>query len=366
VQSCMDALAEVHTQMRQADTDERYFRSYALSAQEGMLSDAPRTEAFQRALAQVCAGGGVVLDVGCGSGVLSMFAAKAGARHVIAVEANSVSVRTARALAESNGLGDRITFLEGRVEELAETIDAELERHGGTLRVLVSEFVGFCIIHEGMFTSVAFARDRWHPEEIIPRSGDVYVCPFNIDAYPQRATEFWTQEHYGLNFEAAAKPALRSVTESVLSEQLDADNLIADSQSVWHLDCMTASAEEAAKMDARSLAFEVTSRGPLHGLCVFFTLELCQGLALPCGPGDPPTHWKQMLALFHAQEGPLPFPVLWPGDRVEVTFSFRLVRGRFLEVTASGAAKSRGGSKPPWVFDQTWFVTPDPVIEPAD
>lgn len=295
-----------------------------------------------------------------------MFAAKAGADHVIAVEANSTSFRTARALAEANGVGGKITFLEGQVEDLAPAIDAELERRGGKLKVLVSEFIGFCIIHEGMFTSVAFARDRWHPEEVVPRSGDVYVCPFFIEAYPDRATEFWMREHYGINFSPAAKPALRSVTESVLSEQLNPDNLIADSQHVWHLDCMTASAEEAAKMDPAPVAFDITERGPLHGLCVFFTLELCPGVVLPCGPDDPPTHWKQMMALLHAQEGATPFPMMWPGDSIDVTFGFRLVRGRFLEVTASGKAKSRGGSKPPWLIDQTWFVTPDPVIEPAD
>lgn len=352
--------------MRQADTDERYFRSYALPAQQGMLSDAPRTEAFRRALEQVCAGGGVVLDVGCGSGVLSMFAAKAGADHVIAVEANRASAKIARALAEANGVGGKITFLEGRVEELAGDIDAELGRRGGKLKVLVSEFIGFCIIHEGMFTSVAFARDRWHPEEVVPRSGDVYVCPFFIEAYPERATEFWMQEHYGLNFSAAASTALRSATEGVLSEQLSPDNLLADGQHVWHLDCMTASAEEASRMSPASVDFEVENRGALHGLCVFFTLELCPGVVLPCGPEDPPTHWKQMMALLHAQEGVAPFPVLWPGDSINMTFGFRLVRGRFLEVAARGEAKGRGGSKPPWVFDQTWFVTPDPVIEPAE
>jgi len=365
VRRCVEALGEFGSEVRQADMDERYFSSYALTAQQGMLSDAPRTEAFQRALAEVCAGGGLVLDLGCGSGVLSMFAARAGADHVLAVEANRVSARTARALAQANGLGSRITVLEGRVEELAEALDAEIERHGGQLAVLVSEWLGFCLIYEGMFTSVAFARDRWKPREMVPRSGDVHVCPFFMEGYPQRATEFWEQRHYGLDFSPAAKAALRSCTEHVLNDQLHPDNLIAASQHVWHLDCARASAEEASGAGPVALDFEVAARGPLHGLCAYFTLQLSAGVALSCAPGEPRTHWMQTMLLLHAHEGPQPFPTLWPGDRVQATFGFHLLRGRFLEITAGGAAKSRGGSKPPWAFEQTWRVTPDPVLEPA-
>mmetsp|Transcript_73821 Transcript_73821/g.171221 ORF Transcript_73821/g.171221 Transcript_73821/m.171221 type:complete len:610 (+) Transcript_73821:61-1890(+) len=362
---CKAMLADFGCELRQADMNERYFRSYALSAQQGMLSDAPRTEAFRRALMQVCAGGGVVLDVGCGSAVLSMFAAKGGADHVIAVEANRISVRIARTLVEANGLSGKVTVLEGCVEDLAEAIDRELARHGGKLRVLVSEFVGFCIVYEGMFASVAFARDRWRPVEVVPRSGDVFVCPFFAEGYPQRAVDFWMQEHYGLDFSPAAKAALRSCTDNVLIDQLHTDNMLCESKHVWHLDCTQASAEEASKMDPLQLNFEVTTRGPLHGLCVFFELELAPGVMLPCGPTAPRTHWMQMMALFHAKEDAVPFPMLWPHDSISVTFGFSLVRGRFLEIRASGNARTRGGSRPPWIFNQTWHVTPDPVLEPA-
>merc|ERR1712194_10342 len=105
--------------------------------------------------------------------------------------------------------------------------------------------------------------------------------------------------------------------------------------------------------------------GALHGLCIYFDLQLGGGIALSTAPSQPATHWKQLMVLFHAQELRRPFPILWPGDRVKVRFSFCLQEGRFLQVSATGQAISRGGSWKPWTFEQDWVVTPDPVIEPV-
>ena len=52
----------------------------------------------------------VVLDVGCGTGILSMFCAKAGAKQVIAVD-NSNIIDRAKEIVYENGLGDVITYV---------------------------------------------------------------------------------------------------------------------------------------------------------------------------------------------------------------------------------------------------------------
>lgn len=56
----------------------------------------------------------IILDVGCGTGILSMFAAQAGAKHVYAVDCSSI-VDQARQIIELNGFADRITLIKGKV-----------------------------------------------------------------------------------------------------------------------------------------------------------------------------------------------------------------------------------------------------------
>lgn len=59
----------------------------------------------------------IVLDVGCGTGILSMFAAQAGAKHVYAVDCSSI-IAQAKQIVEKNGFADQITMIKGKVEEI--------------------------------------------------------------------------------------------------------------------------------------------------------------------------------------------------------------------------------------------------------
>jgi protein arginine N-methyltransferase 3 len=61
----------------------------------------------------------VVIDVGCGTGILSIFAARAGARKVYALDASDIAKR-ARQIVADNDLADTITVIQGKVEELTD------------------------------------------------------------------------------------------------------------------------------------------------------------------------------------------------------------------------------------------------------
>ena len=68
--------------------------------------------------------GDVTIDVGCGSGILAIIAAKLGARHVYAIDKSPDVIEVGRANAEANNVGDRISFYQG---DLFEPLDADIK-----------------------------------------------------------------------------------------------------------------------------------------------------------------------------------------------------------------------------------------------
>jgi hypothetical protein len=78
----------------------------------GMLNDRARTSRFLAGIAEVVRPGDIVVDIGMGTGVLTIAAARAGAKHVYAIEASAIG-QVAEAIFQANGLADRITLLRG-------------------------------------------------------------------------------------------------------------------------------------------------------------------------------------------------------------------------------------------------------------
>jgi protein arginine N-methyltransferase 1 len=121
---------------------------------EEMLKDGVRTRAYQKAIVlnPHLFRDKVVLDVGCGTGILCMFAAQAGARHVYGVDMASIIVQ-ARDIVRENGFAERITLIQGKVEEVQLPVQE--------VDVIVSEWMGYFLIYESMLDTVIYARDKW-------------------------------------------------------------------------------------------------------------------------------------------------------------------------------------------------------------
>ena len=81
----------------------------------------------------------VVLDVGCGTGILSMFCARAGAKKVYAVDASDVAFKAMRIVKE-NGLDGIVEVIKGKVEDLQ---NAQIEK----VDLIVSEWMGYFLLY---------------------------------------------------------------------------------------------------------------------------------------------------------------------------------------------------------------------------
>eukprot|EP00592_Proboscia_alata_P015633 CAMPEP_0194394970 /NCGR_PEP_ID=MMETSP0174-20130528/124154_1 /TAXON_ID=216777 /ORGANISM="Proboscia alata, Strain PI-D3" /LENGTH=318 /DNA_ID=CAMNT_0039190835 /DNA_START=1086 /DNA_END=2041 /DNA_ORIENTATION=- len=121
-----------------------YFDSYAHHGiHEEMIKDEVRTRTYQMAIMQNkhLFKDKIVLDVGCGTGILSMFAASAGAKHVYAVDCSSI-IDSAKKIVEINGFKDQITLIKGKVEDIELPVE--------TVDILISEWMGYFLLYESM------------------------------------------------------------------------------------------------------------------------------------------------------------------------------------------------------------------------
>ena len=83
-----------------------------------MLNDKRRNDLFDKAIRRAIHPGSHVLDIGTGTGLLAMMAARAGAEHVTACESVGVLAEKARDIVALNGLSDKITVIHKHSRDL--------------------------------------------------------------------------------------------------------------------------------------------------------------------------------------------------------------------------------------------------------
>ncbi|GLC53802.1 hypothetical protein PLESTB_000788800, partial [Pleodorina starrii] len=278
-------------------SSDMYFHYYGmLQHQQNMLQDYTRTGTYYTAILGNPDDfrGRTVLDVGAGSGILSLFAAAAGAARVYAVEASGMA-RFARALADANpGLGSRITVINSKVEEvtLPERVD-----------VLVSEPMGTLLVNERMLESYIYARDAFLKPggKMFPQLGRIHVAAFSDEVLHSEVAAkaaFWMQpSFYGVDVTCLHAPAAEGYFGQVVVDAFDPALLVSSCAS-RALDFGSMPESELLDIDM-PLQLVTGPVAPLtiHGLACWFDVFFAgaqQPVWLTTAPGMPTTHWFQL------------------------------------------------------------------------
>ncbi len=136
-----------------------------------MVNDVGRNEVYRKAIERAVKKDDVVLDIGTGSGLLAMMAARAGARQVIACEMLGPMAEMARRIIARNGYDDIITVLPKQSNELV--VGDDLPEPAS---VVISEILDVTLIGEGVIPSLRHAtRHLTQPDaRIIPAAARVW------------------------------------------------------------------------------------------------------------------------------------------------------------------------------------------------
>ena len=137
-----------------------------------IVKDAARNTAYQEALTRAVTARSRVLDIGSGTGLLAMMAARAGARDIMSCEMNAAVAGAAKEVLAANGFADRVTLIERHSSEL--DLDRDL---GGPLDVIVSEIISNNLVGQGCLPVMEQAACWLKPGgRMIPQAGAVRVA----------------------------------------------------------------------------------------------------------------------------------------------------------------------------------------------
>ncbi|XP_048041389.1 protein arginine N-methyltransferase 3 isoform X2 [Megalobrama amblycephala] len=289
--SCSGAIAELRE-----DEDEAYFSSYGhYSIHEEMLKDKVRTESYRDFMYRNMDvfKDKVVLDVGCGTGILSMFAAKAGARKVIAVDQSEI-IYQAMDIVRSNKLEDTITLIKGRIEE----IDLPVEK----VDIIISEWMGYFLLFESMLDSVLYARDRYLAEDGLVYPDRCNICLAAVGDTQKHSDRiaFW-DDVYGFKMMCMKK----AVIPEAVVEVLKPETVISEPAVIKTIDCGTVTVSEleftvgfTLKITASTLCTAIVGY-----FDIFFDKSCGNKVMFSTAPDCTKTHWKQTVFLL---ESPIP------------------------------------------------------------
>ncbi|KAI2653428.1 Protein arginine N-methyltransferase 8-B [Labeo rohita] len=257
----------------------------------------------------------IVLDVGSGTGILSMFAAKAGAKHVygnspsqcippqwlvkvlsgqpllavliyqalthyikranylgkpsrVRIECSSISEYSEKII-KANHLDSVITIFKGKVEETELPVDQ--------VDIIISEWMGYCLFYESMLNTVIYARDKWlKPGGLMfPDRAALYVVAIEDRQYKDFKIHWW-ENVYGFDMTCIRNVAMKEPLVDIV-----------DSKQVVSNACL----------------IKIQRNDYVHALVTYFNIEFTKchkKTGFSTAPDAPYTHWKQ--TVFYLEE----------------------------------------------------------------
>jgi len=269
-----------------------------------MINDDERNAAYERALNRAVTPDSIVFEIGTGSGLVAMMAARAGAKHVVTCEAVPILAERAKETIARNGFSDRITVLSKRSTQvkLGEDLPEKAD-------IFVSELINIGMLAPNMLPMIQHARANLVKPDarIIPEAAVVWgvlmQCDHLASINPVRTVA---------GFDMGAFDIFRSPGYAQIDLGADPHRVLSGRVRVLDFDFRMAMKTE----DMRPLAMIANSAGTCHGICFWFDLILDSETTYRSESRSRTNHWKQAIHFF-------PEPVaVQEGDRLDVVAGY--------------------------------------------
>jgi SAM-dependent methyltransferase len=273
---------------------------YSVLSYGQMAADGVRMDAYARAIKQTVRPGSVVVDLGCGTGIMSLLALRAGARRVHAVDMDP-AVWVARELAAENGYADKLEVHHGS------SFDLELTERAD---VVIADLRGSFPLFQQNVATMEDARSRLLVPGgvLMPAHDRLFVAIVEADGHRRQLEEGWQSvERHGFNASAA-----RSATLNWVYSDDDAPvrgNHVLSETKQWgeiHY------GEPFTRSFGATVDLDFARGGTAHALALWFEATVQDGIVYSNAPGHQLVYKRTLLPLLE----PVRVDV---GDRARVT-----------------------------------------------
>ena len=262
------------------------------------ISDPVLMPAYRNAIRKTVRPGDIVLDLGAGTGILSLIACEAGASRVYAVEPTEI-IALIPQLAADNGFADRV------IPRKCESFDLKLPEQTD---VMIASMFGSAGVGNNMLKIVVDARDRLLKPNgpIIPQSIQPVFCPVELPEWYKARIECWDAERMGFSYHSVRAVAVNRLDSCMI----DKGTLLAGPQTFPQILFRTFRSPNVAA----TLHFHIERSGTVHGLAGWIEITTAEGIPCSDSPLDSRRMpWDQLIL-------PLESPVsVQVGDRLQTT-----------------------------------------------
>jgi Ribosomal protein L11 methyltransferase (PrmA) len=306
-----------------------------------MIEDRARLDAHVAAFRQVVTPSSIVLDLGAGTGIMSLLACKAGARRVYAVEPSG-AVQILMTAARDNGFADRIVVLQQRSTELTLPERAD---------VIVSDLRGVLPPHGTHFADIADARRRLLAPagRLLPARDTMWLAVVSAPEAFRRRRGAWRSEPEGLDLRSALSFADNELEKC----RARPDQQLCDAVPWARLEYQLLT--DRAVRGSGTCA--ITKEGVGHGFCVWFDTELVEGIGYSNAPGGPEGIYGQIFFTWPEEVA------LQPGDRVSFEVRADPIGAEYVWTWTSEIQRPASSPVAPIRFKQSTFKSVPPSPE---